>query len=69
MTLGKRVSKDDAIDLLKTDSEGHECDVLDGAQHLLSRCSPGIVIEVNKNQCRVLESARGIVSGGDRESL
>ena len=48
--------------LLKVDTEGHECDVLDGAQDLLLRNSPVVVIEVSKHQGRVLAKLRDIVS-------
>ena len=62
VTLDEVVGEAESVRLLKVDTEGHECDVLDGAQDLLLRHSPVIVIEVEKDRGRVLASLRDIVS-------
>ena len=67
VALGELVGEDDSVELLKIDVEGHECEVLGGATQLLARCSPVIVIEVNKHQGRVLAGLRDIVSHSAHE--
>lgn len=62
VTLDEVVGELENVRLLKVDTEGHECDVLDGAQDLLLRHSPVIVIEVDKDKGRILASLRDIVS-------
>lgn len=62
VTLDEVVGETESVRLLKVDTEGHECDVLDGAQDLLLQHSPVIVIEANKDQGRILASLRDIVS-------
>lgn len=62
VTLDEVVGEAESVRLLKVDTEGHECDVLDGAQDLLLRHSPVIVIEIDKDKRRILASLRDIVS-------
>lgn len=50
VALDEVVGEHDRVALLKIDTEGHECDVLDGAKELLLRRSPVIVVEINQNQ-------------------
>lgn len=66
VALDELVGEDDRVELLKIDVEGHECEVLDGATGVLQRCSPVIVIEVNKNQEGILERLNEIVGSSSR---
>lgn len=61
VTLDEVVGEHDRVALLKIDTEGHECDVLDGAKEMLRRSSPVIVVEINKNQEEVLARLRDLV--------
>lgn len=61
VALDELVGDDDSVELLKVDVEGHECEVLDGATNILMRCSPVIVVEVNKNQEGILGLLNEIV--------
>ena len=61
VSLDELVGEGDSVELLKVDVEGYECEVLDGAAGVLWRCSPVIVIEINKDQERILGLLNEIV--------
>jgi len=59
-TLDKMLVDEPRIDVIKIDTEGHECAVLDGAVETAARCRPKFIVEVHSHMRGCEENGNAI---------